>query len=738
MLSLRQVLNRVTSLNNWNGVPKEMDSELRGIVSVSLSILLLLGLTRAHIPKVYTSPDKLPSDGDAWTENNNATYPWVISPSYPDDIGFTSQEKKIGSYSLEVNHATTQSYMAFYVDIGQETDLTGYDVIVFWFKIVRSSWTSIVTLSICQTTPWSGNKYNYKYFADDNQWNRAVFPLEAFTESSSPSWENRRHIAFQVAGVSSGDNAKVYIDGIYFTNWSTITETTSLNELWMPNYESFLHRWTKTQTYQGKSYTSTWSMVPISGHSDNNPSLESEALAQIVYGLMIAYNYSKIQHYLDTAKPYVDWLIKFQYSGAGRRNGGFWNQYSGGSFTEGTGSTFAGWQLGALSYCYSLTGNCTIKTVSDNLRRFIVDTLWNDTNKWFDSLDLATDVKSYRTSWDGMGQGSVALGLALYYKYVSQNSTVKTVLDELLNKGLGLTQNHNFYRGTANYEDSMYAWWGYYWAYKATNNGTYYNEALKAIKLTRTNYEQNLNGSQWFNTYMINTTGGFDGWGFACSLPLLFILHEQETNSQYLELFKNQLFDLLPTIKTGNYSITRKRDSGDDWVNWQYTPSNAFMVAALTQYYAKIYKPTNPYLLSTDKEITSSSFANDKLTFTVSNTNFAGATSTTMVYCGDKGEPTAVYATNGTLTWSYDTSTTILTLNVTHLSPAEIVVYWRFPGDIDGDGDVDSDDFYIFAGAYGASEGDPNYNSDADLDGDGNIDSSDFYIFAKDYGKTET
>ncbi len=36
-----------------------------------------------------------------------------------------------------------------------------------------------------------------------------------------------------------------------------------------------------------------------------------------------------------------------------------------------------------------------------------------------------------------------------------------------------------------------------------------------------------------------------------------------------------------------------------------------------------------------------------------------------------------VYVTNGTLTWSYDASTKILTLNVTHLSPARIVVYWR-------------------------------------------------------------
>jgi hypothetical protein len=40
-------------------------------------------------------------------------------------------------------------------------------------------------------------------------------------------------------------------------------------------------------------------------------------------------------------------------------------------------------------------------------------------------------------------------------------------------------------------------------------------------------------------------------------------------------------------------------------------------------------------------------------------------------------------------------------------------------GDLDNDGDVDLDDYWVFLAAYGACAGDPNYNAVADLDGDG-------------------
>lgn len=57
-------------------------------------------------------------------------------------------------------------------------------------------------------------------------------------------------------------------------------------------------------------------------------------------------------------------------------------------------------------------------------------------------------------------------------------------------------------------------------------------------------------------------------------------------------------------------------------------------------------------------------------------------------------------------------------------------------GDIDDDGDVDSDDLYLFDEAYGSSVGEPAYNPDADIDGDGDVDPDDFYIIARNYGKS--
>ena len=49
-------------------------------------------------------------------------------------------------------------------------------------------------------------------------------------------------------------------------------------------------------------------------------------------------------------------------------------------------------------------------------------------------------------------------------------------------------------------------------------------------------------------------------------------------------------------------------------------------------------------------------------------------------------------------------------------------------GDLDGDGDVDYDDYLIFRTAYGSCEGDDNFLSGADLDGDGCVTINDYRI----------
>jgi len=62
----------------------------------------------------------------------------------------------------------------------------------------------------------------------------------------------------------------------------------------------------------------------------------------------------------------------------------------------------------------------------------------------------------------------------------------------------------------------------------------------------------------------------------------------------------------------------------------------------------------------------------------------------------------------------------------------EVVI--AFPGDVDGDGDVDIFDIVKIAGRYGSEEGEPEYLANSDIDGDGDIDIFDVVIAASNYG----
>ena len=55
--------------------------------------------------------------------------------------------------------------------------------------------------------------------------------------------------------------------------------------------------------------------------------------------------------------------------------------------------------------------------------------------------------------------------------------------------------------------------------------------------------------------------------------------------------------------------------------------------------------------------------------------------------------------------------------------------------DFDGDGTIGFGDFLIFAGVFGARQGDEKYEGKYDLNGDGEIGFSDFLIFAENFGK---
>jgi parallel beta-helix repeat protein len=70
------------------------------------------------------------------------------------------------------------------------------------------------------------------------------------------------------------------------------------------------------------------------------------------------------------------------------------------------------------------------------------------------------------------------------------------------------------------------------------------------------------------------------------------------------------------------------------------------------------------------------------------------------------------------------------------LFEATNIIKVLFPGDADGDGDVDFDDFIILAGCYGGNAGTSSYDQLADFNQDGPIDFDDFVILAGNYGKT--
>jgi hypothetical protein len=110
--------------------------------------------------------------------------------------------------------------------------------------------------------------------------------------------------------------------------------------------------------------------------------------------------------------------------------------------------------------------------------------------------------------------------------------------------------------------------------------------------------------------------------------------------------------------------------------------------------------------------------------------------SITQVYVGNKGEPSSVHITNGTLTWNYDVSTQTLIFTIFHVNAAEVTVDWGILGDLDNDGDVDPEDLHVFSGTYGYDSGREGFDPEADLNKDSNIDVSDLHLLARNYGET--
>jgi hypothetical protein len=64
--------------------------------------------------------------------------------------------------------------------------------------------------------------------------------------------------------------------------------------------------------------------------------------------------------------------------------------------------------------------------------------------------------------------------------------------------------------------------------------------------------------------------------------------------------------------------------------------------------------------------------------------------------------------------------------------------FHRLYGDIDGNGIVNSADYFKFKAAFGSSTGQANFNADFDVDGNGKINSSDYFKFKANFGRKFT
>jgi len=219
-------------------------------------------------------------------------------------------------------------------------------------------------------------------------------------------------------------------------------------------------------------------------------------------------------------------------------------------------------------------------------------------------------------------------------------------------------------------------------------------------------------------------------------------------------LLKLQGLEVLPDFTTANtYKITTSQDISGLTFNFLSNIESATIdnygvigikdtrlwlptLKAGTHTLQVKFGPTSlviPRIYDADERTVFGYCSRDKLALNIS--SLFGEQSITHVYLGDKGEPRAVNTSGGSLSWNYDASTRLLELRLAHLGSAEIIIDWRTPGDVNGDGRVDSSDLNALSQAFGSFPSASNWNQDCDFNYDNLVSISDLYAIGKNYNE---
>jgi len=175
-----------------------------------------------------------------------------------------------------------------------------------------------------------------------------------------------------------------------------------------------------------------------------------------------------------------------------------------------------------------------------------------------------------------------------------------------------------------------------------------------------------------------------------------------------------------------------------------YEDSTIFQGRKDTVYYGRYYGTFAPNMTTTDliavtnlqTNVTSLSYTEKTLRLKIHSP--PQTNSTALIYCNDKGPPQTILCKNADLSWTYNTSTTTLTLEIASNGDAEILFDWRMPGDINGDGVVDASDVARINRSYGSKPEQSKWDPLADLNRDDLIDCRDLLIVGRHYGNTAT